>query len=546
MPFIIDILNILKYIQAIYDNNTVNKDDILIKIIKAPYWNVERSDIFELSYIVKSQNINWLEAIKNYKSTTQIYNCILEISDKLEKTNLSNLIHSIINISEFKKYYFDKKNKDNYYKCLEALRALYEAIEEYDTDDIFTFLKIYEKYNLPILITAPTNTESNVTLLTAHRAKGLEFDIVFIIDTDDKIWKKNNRPNIAPVPKYLKQLLSPIDEDDNDNIRLLFVAASRAKTQLYVYAVEHMSRYLPTEHITNTNLLNVNIKNGLSEIDKIIAIENSLIKYDYNLDEINILKQLLHNYQMSPTHFNNFLRKNGPQYFLEVNLLRFPQPLDITGLYGSAIHSAIEYMVTEYRIKKDKPVLENVLNDFKIKMERHRYDKVEINKQINRGLKVIKNYYNNELDKLLKSIDNDGDIEVNLSHEHIIYTGADGGEAHITGKLDFIYIDKVDNSEEGIINVLDWKTGKTLYSWDKGLDINEKEKALRYKYQLMFYKLLLEQSPKYSKYIVGKLGLQFVEDKDIHTLYYEQNQEEYNEFCKLVVDVYQDIINMRF
>ena len=539
MDFILNILNILKYVQSIYNNNSINRDDILIQILRAKYWNVKREVLFSISHQVKSKSTSWLQAIKDNEYTNYIYNNIMYIAEIVESKSLINTIHDIVNIQEFRNYYFDKENKYEYYKALAALRALYEAIEEYDGENILEFLQIYEKYNLPIMINVPSNTLAKVVLLTAHRAKGLEFDYVFIIDADDKIWSKNNRPNIAPVPKYLRQLLSPIEEDDNDSIRLFFVAASRARSNLFIYSVKGITRFLPNELSSDTKILEMNNDN------KILAIENSIVDSQYSLDESNVLRQLLTNYQMSPTHFNNYLSENGPQYFLEVNLLRFPQPIDITGLYGSAIHSTIEYIIMEYKIKKLKPTLEQTLDNFKVRMERERYDKAEIHKFMVRGMDVLRNFYDKRLLNLIDTVNSDGDIEVNLAGDHIVYTDEGGREAHITGKLDFIYIDNTDGGV-GVINVLDWKTGKTLHSWDKGLDVNEKDKALRYKYQLMFYKMLIEHSHRYSRYKVGKLGLQFVEDKDIFTLYYEHDEVEYAKFCTLVLDTYENIINLKF
>ena len=143
------------------------------------------------------------------------------------------------------------------------------------------------------------------------------------------------------------------------------------------------------------------------------------------------------------------------------------------------------------------------------------------------------------------------ETEVNLSHEHIHpFKHDDNGSelVHITGKLDYVYTYVRDGKQ--MIDVLDWKTGKTLKSWDRDLDVADKLKAHRYRYQLMMYRLLIESSHKYRDYHIGRLGLQFVEDRDVYTLYYDTDDDksdlEYERFKALVVVVYKKIMNLEF
>jgi hypothetical protein len=79
------------------------------------------------------------------------------------------------------------------------------------------------------------------------------------------------------------------------------------------------------------------------------AHENALAlhKEAYKEDEWALLKRLVKNYKMPVTHLNNFVNisEGGPLYFIEQNLLRFPQPMNPSGVYGSAIHKAIEEIV---------------------------------------------------------------------------------------------------------------------------------------------------------------------------------------------------------
>jgi superfamily I DNA/RNA helicase len=60
--------------------------------------------------------------------------------------------------------------------------------------------------------------QNKVSLLTLHEAKGLEFDVVFIVGIDEKT-----------IPHYLSQTKESIEEER----RLFYVGITRAKHQLY-------------------------------------------------------------------------------------------------------------------------------------------------------------------------------------------------------------------------------------------------------------------------------------------------------------------------
>lgn len=563
-----NILNLGLYISSIMSQSE-NKDYLLPAIIMAPYWQLEASTIFELSYKVKKENVSWLEAIKSHTQTEPTYKAISELMLKVNDTPILEMLYEIEMTLGIREYYFsnDKENKNNDYNMgnsvdrytyIEAVRSLYEAIHEADVNGSWTlmqladFISIYERFKLPIMIESSRESGTQVELLTVHRAKGLEFDYVYILDLDDKVWLKNNKINRAPVPKYLKQILSPIAENDGDVLRLLFVAITRARHHLYLCHVGEMLRYVCAESATKIDLTPNERGKKIPET----SLELSLAKAKYEIREESILKSLLGVYQMSPTHFNNYLKidEGGPRYFLEENLLRLPRPMSVPSAYGTAVHKAIEKIVSG---DDEKSLLNKAILAFEKSIKQCRLNKVEENKQIQRGIKVINNFYTKTKSERTNNKTGGSEIkvEVNLAHEHIhpftddsISFDSDMASVHITGKLDYVRTYMLDGIQ--MIDVIDWKTSSTLKYWDKGLDAVDKLKAHRYKYQLMMYRLLIEKSKKYANYKIGKLGLQFVEDADIYTLYYDMHSEnsdtEYERFKSLVSIVYTKIMNLNF
>ena len=126
--------------------------------------------------------------------------------------------------------------------------------------------------------------------------------------------------------------LSAEQDNDDDSLRLFYVALSRAKENLFVtYSTESPKiRFLEQcDNQKNENPIK-DIPRELIEMQ--LQLPNHTIT---NIDEKSLLQQLTQDYKLSVTHLNNFLDvvDGGPQKFLEQNLLRFP-PLCISIMSG--------------------------------------------------------------------------------------------------------------------------------------------------------------------------------------------------------------------
>lgn len=117
------------------------------------------------------------------------------------------------------------------------------------------------------------------------------------------------------------------------------------------------------------------------------------------------------------------------------------------------------------------------------------------------------------------------------------------GQAHLTGSLDLVDIDKTAKT----IFVTDYKTGKPSHSW-KGTSDYEKIKLHKYRQQLMFYQLLVKSSRDYDNFTFTGACLQFVEPDaktgDILSLEDTFSEEELAEFARLIDIVWRKITTL--
>ena len=118
------------------------------------------------------------------------------------------------------------------------------------------------------------------------------------------------------------------------------------------------------------------------------------------------------------------------------------------------------------------------------------------------------------------------------------------GEAKLSGKIDKIQV------KDSIAHVIDFKTGKPVTSWEPR-DAYDKVKLHNYANQLIFYKLLIENSASYSKKLVVNSGaLEFIEPGEngqlVDDLKLVMRPEDIAHFSSLIRAVWQHIINLDF
>jgi DNA helicase-2/ATP-dependent DNA helicase PcrA len=264
--------------------------------------------------------------------------------------------------SPFKQYYFNDKKRTHktaeYLTFLSGLRIFIRALRDFrladviKIKDLIEFVDVHEKNNMSLNDSSPfSNALEAVRLLTSHKAKGLEFDTVFVMSCQNEVWAGRGRGHILPMPANLP--IYPAGDNEDDKLRLFYVALTRAKRNLY------LTSYLQTDTGKDSNILsylvdNENLKpthpkpneyadaNSPSHHEVLTASWTNYLTAPFLNEEKALLKSLLEDYKLSVTHLRNFtnIERGGPQLFIEQNLLRFPQAKTTSSAFGTAIHHA--------------------------------------------------------------------------------------------------------------------------------------------------------------------------------------------------------------
>lgn len=536
-PHVKILIEVCEYIASIMTEEKT-REYLLPHLLSHPCFSIDRQAIFSFAIQAKESHTSWTEVLMTteHEGIKKIGELLATLTILSESTPLEHILEKFMEESGFKEFYFSResitKSPTTYVAFLASLKTFIEALRVWKegevlfVSDVASFVQMHIDHDITLRSESPfMKNENSIQLMTAHASKGLEFGTVYLISAHDALWTKSPRTNIAPLPSPLVPLMQPAGDTEDDFIRLLYVAITRAKHTLHISSHEAQVRYLPQ--------LDVAVVEKSDEVP-IEAHENalSLYKEPYKEDEWALLRRLVKNYKMPVTHLNNFINiaEGGPLYFIEQNLLRFPQPMNPSGVYGSAIHKSLEeiIMYPKYHGEVTAP-LQHLLTVFTKELTRGRLPLHEVQKQKKRGEDVVTKLY-----KMTEGMFvHDDQVEVDMKNEGVML-----GDAHITGKLDLLIV------RDKKYEVVDFKTGKAFGTWDEAKTDNDKIKLHKYRQQLIVYKLLLENSIHYKDLPVGKCSLWFVEEEKFCELVLDASEQEISRTQKLIESVYKKIINL--
>lgn len=446
--------------------------------------------------------------------------------------------------------YARKEGEYEEFKLYENLASLRGKLRKHcgdkslKLDDLITMVRDYEEAGMMLAVASPyRDADEAVQILSAHKAKGLEFKYVFLISADHTAWGKGKgNNNLLSLPKNLAQIRHT-GTTDGEKLRILYVAITRAKNTLYITnslrdfngkspdRLEYLEEYVEGEKVISPFLPSREVVTMYEAKASEVAVENlkNWLKPYVKLtpDMRALYRSRVQNYRMSATGLTSFidLVYAGPQAFFRDRVLKAPQEAGSESLvFGNLIHETFE-AVTNQKLDDEKAV-----ELFLERLERAEVDSETRQKLREKGpadlLVSLKEF---------ASILRKGKAEVDLGPDKIAVQGVP-----LTGKIDHIVIDE-ENKE---IEIYDFKTG----GYNKG---RWQSHVVLYKYmlQLGFYKLLLNNSSQYRKYRIRRAHILFVvpdKDNEVHDKVYEFEEEAEKELIGLIQAVYQQIVTLNF
>ncbi len=262
-----EVKDILAYLRLI---NNPNDEISLLRIINVPTRGIGATAIEKLQIYCDKNGMNMYELLlkiddfkeikgKAKKGIEDFVNVIEKLKDKRNKYSVSDFTSLIINETGYSEY-LKKSPVEEYDMRIGNLSELIEHIKEMESiNNSLNIQSFLENISLQTSIDEWDSDDNNLSLMTLHNAKGLEFKVVFIVGMMDGIF-----------PHYKN-----INEDDyalEEERRLFYVGLTRAKEKVYITLSKERSFFgkpipsensrfideLPDESIKFHNLTTVN------------------------------------------------------------------------------------------------------------------------------------------------------------------------------------------------------------------------------------------------------------------------------------------------
>ncbi|MCX6728721.1 MAG: ATP-dependent DNA helicase [Candidatus Saccharibacteria bacterium] len=528
-------------------------------------WGIEPIEIWNLSKDAYDNHKRWLDVMGEKPRFSQIHDWLISTASMINDTPLEYMLDVIIGkkdslasdeasvySSPIYDYYFasDKmeNNANDYLLYLESLRTIRAKLREYrpnQTPTLYSFIEfiaLNRKIGSTIsVIRRAVQSDETVNIMTAHKSKGLEFNTVYIMNAVDTVWgqRARSRNRLISYPENLQ--ISPAGETEDERLRLFYVAITRAKKNLNIsYSLNDSGGKgtLKAAFLINSNWPVRQIpppKNSSQLVESTeLAWYQPLIDPTTNKMH-DILLPSLKNYKLSVTHLHNFLdvSRGGPATFLLQNLLHFPSAKSPNAAFGTAIHDTLQSVHGHLSSTGKKQAIEDIISNFEKNLKSQNMKQVDYSDFFQKGSEALQVFFEKSYDTFKTT----QQTEINFNNQHSIIDSA-----HLTGKLDLADIDQANK----LMAVIDYKTGKPARTWN-GKTEYEKVKLHKYKQQLLFYKLMVENSRDYHNYRVNSGTIRFVEPTmsgDIVSIDVDFDKKELDRFAKLINAVWSHIINL--
>lgn len=554
-------ISITELLLAILEGRLDKASSMLPALLAHPSFELAPLTLWQLGVKAQHEHTSWLETMPSMPELAPLHAWLIEQAQASAYTPLERMCDRIIGVpqsnehtsyvSPLYKYFFSQEKLDAdpslYITHLNGLIALRARLRDFYPDTAPTlrtfmdFLQLQQESGGTITSIQPAARQADqaVTLMTAHKSKGLEFDTVFIIGAVDSAWgeKARSRGRLISYPENLP--LQPPGERIDDRLRLFYVAMTRARQSLTIsYATQDDSG---KEQLRASFLSGEQWQVSPPDISlKAPSTEQSLelqwyqpLVHPITPSMRELLAPKLDSYKLNATHLSNFLdlSRGGPQAFIVNDLLKFPQAASPAGAYGSAIHAALQRAHAFTTATGEQKPHEDILKDFETVLKEQYLPSDEFDHFLQRGSISLHAFLKSGNGQFLPN----QKTELNFGGQ-----GVSIGDAHLTGILDVVEINDKN------ITITDYKTGKAVRSWQGKTDY-EKIKLHRYRTQLLFYNFLISESRDFSKYAVERSVIQFVEPtrtEDIVRLEASFTPEECERTKRLIQAVWQHIITL--
>ena len=501
LPIVRNLRILLEYISQ-ESQRPYRAQHLLFRILHIDFLGIDPQLIAKLSWelakLPPEKRPQWRDAIADAQllhSFSGDPQAILQLSDflkqmiiKVNNTGLPNLLELIINQSGLLRFILGHPDKVWH---LQVVKTFFDFVREeaarrprLQLHRLLEILRSMDANRLAIPLRKTLEVTEGVQFLTAHSAKGLEFEHVFMLDAVKDHWEPGGRRSSYSFSLPDTLTLSGEEDELEARRRLFYVALTRARTRLHIsYSLEEQGKPLQRSRFIEELPLQKIIKweekqaaPNILELAEILQMTTNIRPRLPDQDP-GLVATLLEDFSLSVSAMNRYLR--CPLAFYYQHILRVPVLQSEAASYGLAMHNALERLFEQMNLSKDKrfPSEVHFLQLFEWEMEKQSpfFSPKDYKRRLEAGRQNLSAYYRQYVHQWHKQVR----VELNIRNTEV-------GGVPINGM-----IDKLELHGTAHARVVDYKTGSKDAS-----KLRRPGKATpyggNYWRQLVFYKILFE------------------------------------------------------
>ncbi len=496
------VLDCLAFLRIL---NNYHIDAAWYRLLCLPFLNFKESDLQKLTHFAKQKSIPYYAALKRGReldlSEGGLKTCDTLIAlahEEMQKTRTdkpSALLVAFLEKIGYLKFLVDEEKSGNREsnRRTHHLTQFFEFLNEFETTSpdhrLVNFLEHFEllsEAGEKGSMSQPSDTPDSINIMTIHGSKGLEFKYVFVVNLVEDRFPSRRRGEAIEIPvELVKEKLPEGDSHIEEERRLFYVAVTRAKDRLYLTSAndyggeraKKISRFLNElgYHASDEEKKKFELKTTEKIPEKKGEFIFDLPK-SFSFSQIRSYDTCPYKYKLS-------------------SILKIPTKGSGVLSFGSSIHNTLLHFYSKVKELNevqqvslfDKPLPQKTSSD-KIKvpsldelLEMYEKDWIddwyrdEQQRELyfKKGKELLKLFYSKN--------ENNWNIPAEIEKSFRIKIGP----YLVKGR-----IDRIDKNNDGGIEIIDYKTGK---SKDK-LTAEDKE-------QLLIYQIVFEQVRE-----LGELG----------------------------------------
>lgn len=526
---VLDCFNFLKVVVDYQDSPS------LYRLLRLPWLEMRESDIQKLTFMAKKKSVSYYEALKRAREF-QLSDEGIALADKLvglvhggmkdarNEKPTTVLLHFLEGSGylEFVTREEEKGNPDAV-RSISHAKQFFEFIEKYQETVPGATVLGFVNYYQEVLMSGddgelyqPTDTPDSVNILTVHRSKGLEFDYVFVLNCVEERFPTRPRGDAIELPKALmKEQMPQGDYHYQEERRLFYVAMTRAKKRLYFASADSYGGVRKKK--LSRFLVELGYHPGASLFD---TSEEKKIKLTSTAEKKAQSEAVLYDVPKAFSFSQIQSYATCPYQYKLAHILKIPTRGSAAFSFGQTMHNTLQAFYERIKVlnsaKQDSlfalpepedtsvqsnikvPSFDELLDIYKQKwMDDWYHSKRQREDYQKKGREILKIFYTSQ----------EGRWTVPLSLEQGFKIRV--GDYQIRGR-----IDRIDQLEDGTLEIIDYKTGKSKVK----LTGEDKE-------QLLIYQIATETLPEYRNIgKTSKLTFYYVND-NIETSFIGKDKE---------------------